>query len=167
MVYSTYMAPVLSKAARLLLVVLLGTFSFAHFSYAELPCGDIIAPAYYFGPSQQSNLTSVSITDCEDPFGVTSLTAPYVLKVNGNEVLDGETANVDLAQALEIEVLGTPTLDDYQIYLFRHDNNNYQYTELYPETDEGLILEVGTYTMVIKEYELILSEVSPWQRFLI
>lgn len=165
MVYSTYMAPVLSKAARLLLVVLLGTFSFAHFSYAELPCGDIIAPAYYFGPSQQSNLTSVSITDCEDPFGVTSLTAPYVLKVNGNEVLDGETANVDLAQALEIEVLGTPTLDDYQIYLFRHDNNNYQYTELYPETDEGLILEVGTYTMVIKEYELILSEVSPWQRF--
>ena len=55
-VYSIYMAFVLSRPARLLLVVLLGIFSLAHFSHAALPCGDIVAPEYFFGTSHLSSL---------------------------------------------------------------------------------------------------------------
>lgn len=164
-VYSVYMALVLFKPARLLLVVLLGTFSLAHFSYAALPCGNIVAPESFFDISHLSRLVTVPIDDCEDPFHVTSPTAPYVLKINGVEIPNGETAYVEPDQAPNIRVFGEPTLSDYQLYLFKHEADNYQFTETYSDYGEPLVLDVGTYTMVIKEYELILTQLSPWQRF--
>jgi len=160
------MAFVLSRPARLLLVVLLGIFSLAHFSHAALPCGDIVAPEYFFGTSHLSSLINVSIDNCADPFAVTSQTAPYVLKINDIEISNGQTAYLAPEQTPNIQVLGQPTLTDYQIFLFRHDADNYQFVELYPETDEGLILDIDTYTIVIQEYDISVSQYSPLQRFI-
>jgi len=160
------MAFVLSRPARLLLVVLLGIFSLAHFSHAALPCGDIVAPEYFFGTSHLSSLINVSIDNCADPFAVTSQTAPYVLKINDIEISNGQTAYLAPEQTPNIQVLGQPTLTDYQIFLFRHDADNYQFVELYPETDEGLILDIDTYTIVIQEYDISVSQHSPLQRFI-
>jgi hypothetical protein len=114
-VYSIYMALVLFKPARLLLVVILGTFFFAQFSYAALPCGNII---------NDEDVTPIS--DCSDPFGVSSPTYPHTLKINGVEVLPNNEILISETGVADYLVTVAPHVFDISHKFYLHDGDDYR-----------------------------------------
>ncbi|HMO82807.1 MAG TPA: hypothetical protein PKA42_01440 [Candidatus Paceibacterota bacterium] len=104
----------LFRPAHLLLIVLLGTFSYAHFSYAALPCGDIIGLE-----------VTTSIINCNDPFESLS-GQPFELFVGGVEVQAGETVFVPAELTNNYAVVISNFWAGVNERFFLHDGDNYR-----------------------------------------
>ncbi len=135
----------------ILLTLLVWMFSGSSTS-AQALCGNIIGPDNFIN---QSNIVTVTISDCADPFDLTTdPISPYTLKINETEVTDGESIFVEEVRVEDIVIEGESYLSTYSNVLYKHEGEDYVFV------DYGSVIGVGTYTMVIKEYELILSQKS-------
>ncbi len=107
-----------------------------------IPCGDIIAPGYFFDPAFGGEaIERRDVIDCDDPFQVDTVPpSPYTLVVDGSEVVSGGTVTVAPLGTRDVTVVGTPTgLGPSRSFLLRHDGDDYVYFDLEPpsllETD--------------------------------
>jgi pimeloyl-ACP methyl ester carboxylesterase len=137
------------------LSALIYLFSFGVVS-AQTPCGNITGPDNIIN---QSNIVTVPIDDCADPFKVTiDPASPYTLNLNGVTVEAGGSIVLTEINTNDILIEGEPNLSTYSTALFKHEGDDYVFVE-----SESVIGE-GTYTLVIEEYELILSQRSLMER---
>jgi Lecithin:cholesterol acyltransferase len=179
---------------------------------AQAPCGSIIQPSNWSDPN--SSLVTSSITECDDPFNLTtSVASPYALFINGAEVIPGSEIEVPSGGVNTYRIEGDPLLSGYNGYFFLHDGDDYRYINTAPPPpgeeeyralaqlffSEGTDIEpyietilsgdyflddpamqeqlfafvdyvereyepvtpslgVGTYTLVLREYEFILTD---------
>ncbi len=125
-------------------------------AFAQTSCGNIIGPDNIFN---QSNIVTVPIQDCVDPFKLTTDPAsPYTLKITGTDVADGGSVVVAELIVEDIAIEGESYLSTYTNLLYKHEGEDYVFI------DYGAVIGVGTYTMLIVDYELILSKRSLMER---
>lgn len=95
------------------------------FTYAELPCGNIIVPEELY--SQDSPLVTIPVADCSDPFNKTQgVESPYILKIGGAEVHEGEIVEVPVGGTRDYVVEGYPILSLVTHSYYLHDGNDYR-----------------------------------------
>jgi pimeloyl-ACP methyl ester carboxylesterase len=96
------------------------------FARAQQPCGNIVGPETFFQVNgDYENIVTVDITDCNDPFSVTTdPSSPYTLEIDGVEVGEGDTY-IQNDPIQEIIVLGTGTFNYVERFLFKHEGSDY------------------------------------------
>ena len=113
-----------------------------------LPCGNII---------DDNGVTP--ITDCTDPFGVTTDPAsPFALEIRSEAVEDGGVVTMTDIEVHEIRAVGNPFGNFIIQNLYQHDGDDYRLVEPYDENDNWTTLATGTYTLVIKDSWLLLNQ---------
>lgn len=114
-----------------ILFALLGISGIPNPTYAQIPCGSIIAPEYW--ADSKSTLIATPIADCADPFLVTKdMTSPYRLSINGNPVSEGGVVEFDETGLHSYSIFGFPTLTSVNHLLFLHDGNDYRFVDMNP-----------------------------------
>ena len=105
---------------------------FAATVLAAVPCGNIIAPSYFYDYfSGSTELTTRVIVDCADPFlQTTNPPSPYSLLVDGKKVISGGSVMVPTGGTRAIEVKGVSTHATRETYLFYHDKDDYRHQYL-------------------------------------
>ena len=105
------------------------TSLFATTVLAAKPCGDIIAPRYFYEYfSGSAEITTRAIVDCNDPFWEsTEPPSPYSLMVDGKDVISGESVFVPEGGTSDIKVKGVSTHAISEAYLFYHDGDDYRH----------------------------------------
>jgi hypothetical protein len=123
---------------------------------APLPCGDIVAPEYFFnpGPFAGISLEQVAVEDCGDPFSVTTNPAsPYTLNIDGVEIREGDTYILN-DSIQNIFTIGRGQYDYVETFLFKHEEGDYIFVdESLPELLESEYLSLAE-TYFDKESEL-------------
>jgi hypothetical protein len=97
----------------------------------ELPCDTIIAPENWYDPF--SDLETITIEDCADPFGRSEgVESPYMLEINGESVVPNGTAYIADSGTNQYELTGNALLDGASILFFLHDGDDYRYVNTEP-----------------------------------
>lgn len=103
-------------------------------------CGSITGPED-LNP-RGGEITTTSISDCADPFGVTiDPVNPYTLEINGESVADGGSATIPPSGQTNVSFSGEPHQTGVDSFLFKHEGGNYEYIpqELpFPEYEDEL-----------------------------
>ena len=195
-----------------------------HLSYAQTPCGDIIAPVglYDISATYDPTVTETTpIDNCTDPFHKTTDTvSPYALHIESTVIHESDSVLVPEGGTKAYSVEGTPLLTGVTHAFFLHEGSDYRFIDTRPSepqeadyralataflpagtdielfvaamTDRSLTydmdeatqnlfwdytdyvdqnfhpqlpsLHTGTYTLVSKEYELILVQKTILER---
>ena len=122
---------------------------FTSVAFAAIPCGNIIAPRYFYDYfSGSTEITTRAIVDCSDPFlESTEPPSPYTLMVEGREIISGESVIVPEGGTRNIKIQGSPTNTQKNEFLFHHDGDDYRYINTRaPEiTDEQYLAYLSVY----------------------
>jgi pimeloyl-ACP methyl ester carboxylesterase len=106
--------------------------SFAGTALAQTPCGNIIAPEYFFEDDASDVPITEAIADCSNPFEVTTdPLIPYTLEINDQVVFNGGEVTLVGKTTNNIDIKNTPINLEKNLTLFKHVGNDYVYTRLY------------------------------------
>lgn len=97
---------------------------------ATVSCGTIIGPNNIYNSPP---ITTKAITNCTDPFAVTTSPAGnYQVVVDGMSYQDGAVIVVPSGGVTSVFATGTPTQMQFNQTLYRHDGDDYQYIDQSP-----------------------------------